>query len=66
MITENEVAEWKIDPTTIQFMRGMADLEGEAMYRLSTNRDEDVRDEWLKGYIQALRDIQKADFEDVE
>ena len=63
MITEAEVAEWKLDPTTIQFMKGMEDLEMEAMYALSVNKDEQVRDDWYKGYIQALRDIQKADFE---
>ena len=63
MITETEVAEWKLDPTTIQFMKGMEDLEGEAMYMLSVNKDEQVRDDWYKGYIQALRDVQKADFE---
>ena len=63
MITEVEVAEWKLDPTTVQFMQGMVDLENEAMYALSVNKDEQVRDDWYKGYIQALRDIQKADFE---
>lgn len=63
MITEVEVAEWLIDPVTVKFMAGMGELEAEAMYRLSVNRDEDVRDEWLKGYITALRDVQKADFE---
>ena len=63
MITEVEVAEWKLDPTTVQFMKGMEDLEGEAMYMLSVNKDEQVRDDWYKGYIQALRDVQKADFE---
>ena len=63
MITEVEVAEWKLDPSTVQFMKGMEDLEMEAMYALSVNKDEQVRDDWYKGYIQALRDIQKADFE---
>ena len=63
MITEVEVAEWKLDPSTIQFMKGMEDLENEAMYMLSVNKDNEVRDDWYKGYIQALRDVQKADFE---
>ncbi len=63
MITEAEVSEWKVDPVTQKFMDGMAELEIEAMHKLSVNRDEDVRDDWFKGYIAALRDIQQADFE---
>jgi hypothetical protein len=63
MITKIEVDEWKVDPVTAKFMAGMSELEQEAMYKLSINTDEDVRDDWWKGYIAAMRDIQQADFE---